>query len=118
MAREVSRVFLSKGASEDLGIISKSFPTIGAFAMGLSDKEGSQSGTEYNDKDCEIKDFKGCVISNEGICNCPGCELPPEAPPRCVPFLQLQTILIGLRIGLVITTGQVLSIPAIVSLYL
>ena len=33
VAEEVKKVFLSRKASEDLGIIPQSFPTIGAFGM-------------------------------------------------------------------------------------
>ena len=37
LAKEVDRVFLSKRASEDLGIIEESFPTIGAYALASED---------------------------------------------------------------------------------
>jgi len=54
VAEEVDRVFLSKKASEELGIISKTFPTIGAYAL---ETEEISNSTIEDIKD-EIKDFK------------------------------------------------------------
>ena len=87
VAEEVERVFLSRKASEDLGIISKSFPTIGAYAM-ETDEDSTDVGNDAVDTDdfkSEIKDFKSCEGLDSGNCSCPKRELPPAAPQSC-PF--------------------------------
>ena len=84
VAEEVDRVFLSKKATEELGIISKTFPIIGAYAL---EKESSDENddTLTNDLTSGIKDFKPCEGLDSGKCSCPIRELPPAAPATC-PF--------------------------------
>ena len=55
VAADVGRIFLSKKASEDLGIIDISFPTIGAYALGEQMPKNSFKNVET---DCKIKNFK------------------------------------------------------------
>ena len=82
VAEEVQRVFLSKKASEELGIIGKNFPTIGAYA--LEDEEFDEL-TKLNKNNDEINYFKACEGLSTGKCSCPKRELPPKAPDTC-PF--------------------------------
>ena len=78
VAEGISKIFLSKQASVDLGIIDTAFPTIGVFGM----------ETTESMKDClsktEINDFKVCSGLNDN-CNCPTRTLPPPVPSHC-PF--------------------------------
>ena len=76
IAEEVERVFISKKAAEDLGIINKEFPTIGAF------KPESGEIDAITD-DFIINDSKACQGLDSGKCACPKRELPPTAPTAC-----------------------------------
>ena len=84
VAEEVDRVFLSKKASEELGIISKTFPIIGAYALKTGDNH-EDDVTLAKDAQCEIKDFNPCDGQEHGKCSCPKRKLPPVAP-RLVHF--------------------------------
>ena len=84
IAEEVDRVFLSKKASEELGIIDKTFPTIGAYAI-ESDDMIETDEESFIEKNTEINDSKPCVGLDSGICSCPKRELPPSVPKSC-PF--------------------------------
>ena len=87
IAEEVDRVFLSKKASEDLGIISDCFPIIGAFAMetdAVTTSVGIDAVKNDNFKS-GIKNLKTCEGLDAGNCSCPKRELPPPAPDSC-PF--------------------------------
>ena len=84
VAEDVDRVFLSKKATEELGIISKTFPTIGAYALETEDIHENDD-TIANGSKHEIKDFKQCTGLDSGKCTCPKRELPPIAPKTC-PF--------------------------------
>ena len=76
IAEEVERVFLSKKAAEDLGIIDKEFPTIGAFLP--------ESGEiDAINEDFIINESKTCQGLDSGKCSCPRRELPPTAPTTC-----------------------------------
>ena len=83
IADEVDRVFLSKKASEDLGIIDVSFPTIGAYA--LETGEGYKIAENVHKNDSVISDVKACEGLVADSCSCPKRELPPPAPESC-PF--------------------------------
>ena len=76
VAKEVNRIFLSKAACRDLGIISNDFPTIGAYSM--------EANNFINNKD-EINYNKSCTGLSDHNCKCPKRELPPE-PPKTCPF--------------------------------
>ena len=89
VAEEVDRVFLSKKASEELGIISNTFPTIGAFAMESGDAAINALKddilTSEDDSQTEMKEFKTCEGLDVDKCSCPKRELPPPVPDSC-PF--------------------------------
>ena len=76
VAEEVNRVFLSRKASEDLGIIEKTFPTIGAYALETDDATEDNVASDDNLTN-EIKNFKPCGGLDDGQCLCPKRELPP-----------------------------------------
>ena len=67
-----SKIYLSRNACENLGLISKSFPQIG-------DVSGIVKPAELSDIQCE----KAC--HNDQRCKCPQREKPP-APPKTIPF--------------------------------
>ena len=87
VAEEVNRVFLSRQASEDLGIIDKTFPTIGAYGIESDDatKEVEEDVVRNDVFINGIKNFKACEGLDNGQCSCPKRELPPPAPESC-PF--------------------------------
>ena len=87
IAEEVNRVFLSKKACEDLGIIDESFPTIGAYAMENGNTYISAVKTKKSDEQStnEIISPKPCEGLDADTCSCPKRELPPPAPDTC-PF--------------------------------
>ena len=85
VAEEVDRVFLSKKASEELGIISKTFPIIGAYSLETAEDNQKTVDEPSNDYKIEIKNFKACEGLESGICSCPKRELPPSVPKSC-PF--------------------------------
>ena len=80
IAENVQRIFLSKEACRDLGIISKEFPTIGAHSP-----SGEPSGEADSITKNEINDFKLCQGVSDENCDCPTRELPPRPPQKC-PF--------------------------------
>ena len=82
VAEEVSRVFLSRKACEDLGIIPSSFPIIGAFGI---EADSTVDNIVNDDFTGVIKSFKSCDGLDNGKCSCPTRELPPKAPESC-PF--------------------------------
>ena len=84
VAEEVNKVFLSRKASEDLGIIPQSFPTIGAFGMDV--KPQIIDTSDGNDDFMSMnKVSKNCVGLDFGKCSCPKRVLPPKVPDSC-PF--------------------------------
>ena len=87
VAEEVNRVFLSRQASEDLGIIGKAFPTIGAYGLETDDttKEVEEDVVNNDAFINGIKNFKACEGLDNGKCSCPKREIPPPAPESC-PF--------------------------------
>ena len=84
VAEEVDRVFLSKKACEELGIISRNFPIIGAYA--IERDETLEADKTANDFITEIMNHETCAGLETGKCSCPTRELPPAAPTTC-PFL-------------------------------
>ena len=76
VAENVNRVFLSRKACEDLGIVGQSFPRVGEFPAPTEQECFNQSVELVN------KHNKACssLISN---CNCPVRELPPSPPSTC-----------------------------------
>ena len=72
IAEGISRVFLSKSACKDLGIISPDFPVIGKFG------DGANESLEVNK--CDIVD-----PDDHNICKCARRELPPPVPAK-IPF--------------------------------
>ena len=80
IAENVERIFLSKEACRELGIISKEFPLIGAHQPG-----NKAINEEASVNKVEIHDFKLCPGVSDDKCNCPIRELPPEPPLKC-PF--------------------------------
>ena len=83
VASEVTKVFLSKQASEDLGIISHTFPAIGAYSVEGTPAASNGTGVLDSNNKREIKDFKGCYSSINDQCNCPKRVLPPPVPKTC-----------------------------------
>ena len=83
VAEEVNRVFLSKTASVDLGIINDDFPIIGAYALGVTDANMSNVFNSKTDFNNEINEYKACPGLDAGKCSCPKRELPPKAPESC-----------------------------------
>lgn len=73
IAEEVNRVFLSKKAYEDLGIINESFPTIGAYAMENGNTSISAVKTKKSDEQStnEIISPKPCEGLDADTCSCP-----------------------------------------------
>ena len=80
VAEEVDKVFLSKKACEDLGIIGETFPAIGDYPL-----DAAELNKELGNFSIEINDSKQCTGLSDSNCSCPKCELPPIAPTEC-PF--------------------------------
>ena len=95
VAEDVKRVFLSKQTVEDLGIINKDFPRIGAYSMDLKPKVNEhQNLNDFN----EINVFKPCEGLQSNKCLCPK-ENYPQIHQKFVLFHQLRIIWEGSRIG-------------------
>ena len=89
VAETIDSVFLSRSACVDLGLISKNFPTIGAFN---TPNINAMSETDSDNKDAEdylfspSKSCKDTVGSKNNsmpdsrVCTCPRRELPPAVP--------------------------------------
>ena len=67
VSADVNRIFLSKRASEDLGIIDRNFPMIGAYAL----SEQPEDSFKNIDVDNKINKFKSCDGSDLINCSCP-----------------------------------------------
>ena len=74
---EDSKIYLSRNACENLGIISKSFPSIGDHFV---NRIGQQ-----DDVHAEPIAETGCISSIKGKCDCPKRTKPPKAPEK-LPF--------------------------------
>ena len=78
VAKEVERIYLSRSACRNLGIINDDFPCIDAFC-----NENQNISNNYLEE--EINDYKKCTGLESGVCNCVKRELPPSIPTEC-PF--------------------------------
>ena len=96
VASNIDTVFLSKSACMDLGLISKSFPTVGTFndtnlnAMSKSDEYFNKHDQSYlhnsSKSSEEVKDIsKQEKTVSEVICTCPKRQLPPSIP-KSLPY--------------------------------
>ena len=78
VAEGITKIFLSKQASKDLGIIGNGFPAIDAFGIEMIKNK------DLDETNREINDFKVCSGLTDD-CKCPDRTLPPPMPTEC-PF--------------------------------
>ena len=83
IAEDVKRIFLSKSACKELGIIGDRFPEIGAYSIGQEMGSAVPKIKDNFIKRVEINNIKPCTSFNNDKCNCPIRTLPPELPTEC-----------------------------------
>ena len=93
VAQDIDSVFLSRSACVDLGLISKSFPTIGAFitsninAMSQNNTENklNEAYVVNPSTSCKQSASSTATAPTSSTCTCPRRELPPTVP-TTLPF--------------------------------